>query len=90
VKERLIEVGESLYARETYRATAFVLSNGKLEYKNLTSSIHRIGAIIQQTPSCNSWKFWHVMRNDTPVLIDDLKNECLRKKELAMAGNSRL
>jgi modification methylase len=75
LKEQLINVGEPLYTRKTYSATAFVLSDGQLEYKNQTGSIHRIGAIIQQTPSCNGWKFWYIMRGDKSILIDDLRKK---------------
>ena len=80
LNEKFIKVGEPLYTRKTYNATAFVLRDGKLEYKNQTGSIHRIGAIIQQTPSCNGWKFWYIMRNEKSILIDDLRNEYLRIK----------
>jgi hypothetical protein len=80
LKEQIIKVGEPLYACKTYSATAFVLQDGKLKYKNQIGSIHRIGAIIQQTHSCNGWKFWYIMRGEKPVLIDDLRNEYLRSK----------
>jgi modification methylase len=80
LREQLIKAGEPLYTRKTYNITAFVSVDGKVEYKDQKGSIHRIGAIIQQTPSCNGWKFWHVMRDDKSVLIDDLRNEYLRKK----------
>ncbi|MDR1144300.1 MAG: site-specific DNA-methyltransferase [Spirochaetaceae bacterium] len=80
LRERLIQAGEQLYARKTYNAAAFVLSNGKLEYKNQTGSIHKIGALIQRTPSCNGWKFWYIMRGDKSVLIDELRNEYLQGK----------
>jgi DNA modification methylase len=80
LQERLIRIGEPLYACKTYSATALVLPDGKLEYRDHIGSIHRIGAIIQQTPSCNGWKFWHIMRGNESVLIDDLRNEYLRRK----------
>ncbi|MDR0525496.1 MAG: site-specific DNA-methyltransferase [Spirochaetaceae bacterium] len=80
LKENLIKAGEPLYTRKTYGATAFVLSDGKLEYKNQIGSIHRIGALIQQTPSCNGWKFWYIMRDDKSVLLDDVRNEFLQRK----------
>ncbi|MDR2096974.1 MAG: site-specific DNA-methyltransferase [Spirochaetaceae bacterium] len=80
IKEHLIKTGEPLYARKAYNAEAFVLSDGKLEYKNQTGSIHRIGAMIQKTSSCNGWKFWHIMRNDKPVLIDCLRAEYLNRE----------
>jgi len=80
LKEQLINIGEPLYTRKTFSATAFVMSDGKLEYRNHVGSIHRIGAIIQQTPSCNGWKFWYILRDDKSVLIDDIRNEYLRRK----------
>jgi DNA modification methylase len=80
LKEQMIQAGESLYTRKTYGAAASVLQNGKLKYNDQTGSIHRIGAIIQQTPSCNGWKFWYVTRGGTSVLIDDLRNEYVREK----------
>jgi DNA modification methylase len=78
LKERLIQAGERLYARKTYNAAALVLANGKLEYENQTGSIHKIGAVIQQSPSCNGWKFWHAARDGKSVLIDDLRSEYLQ------------
>jgi len=80
IKEKLIKIGENLHSKKTYNATAFVLSDGKLQYNDSIGSIHRIGAMIQQTPSCNGWKFWYVIRNDKSILIDELRNEYLEAK----------
>jgi DNA modification methylase len=80
LKEQLILPGEPLFTRKTFSAIAFVLSDGKLEYKNQIGSIHKIGSMIQQTPSCNGWKFWYIKRDDKSVLIDNLRNEYLRRK----------
>ena len=75
IKENIIKAGESLQTRKTYSATAIVLADGNLQYQGTKGSIHRIGAIIQQTPSCNGWKFWHIERNNKSILIDELRNE---------------
>jgi len=80
VKEKFIKVGEPLHTKKIYSATAFVLSDGSLQYHNTKGSIHRIGAVIQQTPSCNGWKLWYIIRNDKAVLIDDLRNEYLKTR----------
>jgi len=80
IKEEFIKVGEPLHTKKTYSATAFVLSDGNLQYHNTKGSIHRIGAVIQQTPSCNGWKFWYIMRNDKAILIDELRDEYLKVK----------
>jgi DNA modification methylase len=79
IKEEIIKVGEPLHTGKAYNATAFVLSDGKLQYHDTSGSIHRIGAVIQKTPSCNGWKFWYIVRNNKSILIDDLRNEYLNK-----------
>jgi modification methylase len=79
VEKCLIKAGETLYARKT-RALAFVLADGNLRYKDQTGSIHKIGAFIQQTPSCNGWKFWHIVRDNNFIPIDDLRNEYLNNR----------
>jgi DNA modification methylase len=80
LKEQIIKAGELLYTRKTYSAAASVLSDGKLKYKKQVGSIHRIGALIQQTPSCNGWKFWYIIRDNSSILIDELRKEYLNGK----------
>ncbi|MDR3050028.1 MAG: site-specific DNA-methyltransferase [Elusimicrobiota bacterium] len=78
VKNKIINSGEFLYTRKRYDKKARVLDNGNLSYDNNIGSIHRIGAIIQQTPSCNGWKFWYALKNKKAFLIDDLREEYIR------------
>jgi DNA modification methylase len=78
IRERIIEAGEILHAHKTYGAAALVLADGNLQYNDAIGSIHRIGAIIQQTPSCNGWKFWYIVRDNESILIDELRNEYLK------------
>ena len=80
IKEEIIKAGETLYAGKTYNAAACVLSGGNLQYGKTNGSIHQIGAAIQQTPSCNGWKFWYIARNNKLILIDELRNEFLKAK----------
>ncbi|MDR3244017.1 MAG: site-specific DNA-methyltransferase, partial [Elusimicrobiota bacterium] len=68
VKKNIINNGDMLYTRKRYDKKAKVLENGNLLYENNIGSIHRIGAIIQQTSSCNGWKFWYVINNNNPFL----------------------
>lgn len=77
LREHIINIGEPLYTRKSSKAAAFVLSNGKVEYGNHIGSIHKIGALIQQSPSCNGWKFWYILRDNKPVLIDEVRKEYL-------------
>ena len=80
IKEHIIQEGEALYTRKTYNETALVLADGNLKYRNNIGSIHRIGAIIQQTPACNGWKFWYIVRENESILIDELRNRYLKAK----------
>jgi modification methylase len=80
IKEKIIKIGEPLHTKKIYSETAVVLSDGNLQYHNEKGSIHRIGAVIQQTPSCNGWKFWYIVRNDKAILIDELRDEYLKVK----------
>jgi DNA modification methylase len=79
VKEQVIKAGDVLYTRKNYNASAFILENGNLQYKGIIGSIHKIGAIIQQTQSCNGWKFWYITKNNKSLLIDDLRTEYITK-----------
>ncbi|MDR1971381.1 MAG: site-specific DNA-methyltransferase [Treponema sp.] len=75
LKKGLIKAGDTLYAGKNRSVRALVLEDGSLQYENSTGSIHRIGAVVQQKPSCNGWKFWYIIRDNKPLLIDDLRRE---------------
>lgn len=78
IKDKIISAGDILYTRKRYNKKAKVLNNGNLLYEDKTEgSIHRIGAIIQQTVSCNGWKFWYIIKNNKALLLDDLRNKYL-------------
>ena len=80
IKDKLISVGDFLYTRKKYNKRAKVLENGSLLYENNTiGSIHRIGALIQQTPSCNGWKFWYINKNNKILLLDDLRTQYIER-----------
>ncbi|HEX2618915.1 MAG TPA: DNA methyltransferase [Phototrophicaceae bacterium] len=38
--------------------TAVILPDGQLQVGEIVGSIHRVGAILKQAPSCNGWKHW--------------------------------
>jgi modification methylase len=79
IKTKIIRSGEILHTRKRYNKTAKVLDNGNLLYDdNIIGSIHKIGAIIQQTPSCNGWKFWYAIKDHKPFLLDDLRTEYIK------------
>ena len=38
-------------------------------------SIHKVGAAVQNAPSCNGWTFWHIEQDGALVPIDVLRGE---------------
>jgi DNA modification methylase len=78
VKDEVVNAGDILYTRKSYNTSACVLENGSLQYNGTVGSIHKIGSIIQQTPSCNGWKFWYIRKNNKSFLLDELRAEYRR------------
>jgi DNA modification methylase len=54
---------------------AEVTATGTLRTAIVEGSIHKVGAVLQDQPSCNGWMFWYV----DGVLIDDLRTEYREK-----------
>ncbi len=69
VERGLIVPGEVLFDTRR-RHSARVRADGRLIARDITGSIHQVGAHLQGAPSCNGWSFWHVERDTGPVLID--------------------
>ena len=79
IKDKLISAGDILYTRKRYNKKAKVLDDGNLLYENnITGSIHRIGSLMQQTVSCNGWKFWYIIKNNKAILLEDLRSNYLQ------------
>ena len=64
--------------KERYRATVSI--DGSLKIKNLSGSIHQIGAKVQGLPSCNGWDFWHVKNKSASTLLDEVRSNYRNKK----------
>ncbi len=74
VERGLIAPGTKLYDR-LRRVTATVVADGTLVSGSAKGSIHRVGAVVQNAPSCNGWIFWHLERDGLLVPIDVLRIE---------------
>ncbi|MFZ5746031.1 MAG: site-specific DNA-methyltransferase [Pseudomonadota bacterium] len=60
------------------RFTAVVRADGSLAAEGgLTGSIHKVGAMLQNAPSCNGWTFWHYVDADGLKPIDALRQTYL-------------
>ena len=57
------------------RVSATVVADGSLRVGTSQGSIHKMGAEVQNAPSCNGWTFWHMARDGVLVPIDVLRIE---------------
>lgn len=67
--------GQSLYL-DRPQAAATILANGHLQANGYIGSIHRVGALLKQAPSCNGWTHWLYEDETTGErrLIDELRS----------------
>ena len=69
------------------RARATVMADGSVSADAalgpVQGSIHRVGALVQNAPSCNGWTFWHVERDGALVALDVLRTEHLASISVA-------
>lgn len=74
----------------TGKHSATVHADGSLVSNNTKASIHKMGATLQNAPSCNGWTYWHTSDNTgKAVPIDELR-KIMRQKVAGsrMAGRS--
>ena len=64
--------------KERFKATVSI--DGSLKIKDLSGSIHQMGAKIQGLPSCNGWDFWHVKNKSKSILLDDIRSNYRKDK----------
>ena len=58
------------------RWTATVRADGSIACASHAGSIHKVGAALQNAPSCNGWTFWHVSGGKLQPL-DELRQQHL-------------
>ncbi len=80
VEHGLVRPGDRLYCPQN-RHVARVRADGSLMTGESSGSIHRMGAHVQNAPSCNGWTFWH-FKSDTGLAPIDL----LRRKFRTQMG----
>lgn len=72
VERGLVPPGTEVFDR-TRRVRAVVVADGTLSSGPHRGSIHRVGAAVQNAPSCNGWTFWHLERDGALVPLDALR-----------------
>jgi len=74
----LLSPGAVLYDSKR-RVSAMVDAGGNLISNTLfgdhTGSIHKVGALVQNLPSCNGWTYWHIETDDGLKPIDVLRQQ---------------
>ena len=58
------------------RWSATFCADGSIACDVLAGSIHKVGATLQDAPSCNGWTFWHVA-GSTLRPLDALRQQYL-------------
>ena len=59
--------------------TATVHTDGSLMVNGQKASIHKMGATLQNAPSCNGWTYWHTESEGKAIPIDELR-KIMRQK----------
>ncbi len=76
VESGLVPPGTVLHDRGR-RVRATVMADGSVTGASTQGSIHKIGALVQNAPSCNGWTFWHIERKGVLVALDLLRAQHL-------------
>ncbi len=74
----LLKPGNTLYStKKTFAARVRADANLFAETKvgDIIGSIHKVGAQLQNLPSCNGWTFWHYLEKKELVPIDSLREQ---------------
>jgi modification methylase len=72
IEAGLLQPGDQLYCPRGERA-ARVRADGSLVAGDLSGSIHKLGALLDQAPACNGWTFWHMRTDRGLAPIDSLR-----------------
>ena len=72
VEAGLLRPGDVLYDPKG-RHAARVRSDGSLVVGELSGSIHKVGAMVQSSPACNGWTYWHFKTDKGLAPIDVLR-----------------
>jgi modification methylase len=59
------------------RWQAKVCADGSIACNGHAGSIHKVGAALQNAPSCNGWSFWHVEEGGALQPLDALRQRHL-------------
>jgi modification methylase len=84
VEQGLIDVGAQLFDL-TKRYSAMVRADGSLVSGPHQGSIHKVGALVQGSESCNGWTFWHHEQAGRMAPLDTFRTDIRQKLDLLSA-----
>jgi modification methylase len=59
------------------RWSATVRADGSIACGSHAGSIHKVGAALQNAPSCNGWTFWHLENGGDLIPLDAARQQHL-------------
>ncbi len=84
VETGLIKIGTKVFSKNGI-LSAIVRADGSLESGTQSGSIHKLGALLTNAPSCNGWTFWHLPGPNGLQPIDTIRSEVRAKMTAAQA-----
>ncbi len=70
----MINPGDRLYDHARRHAVQ-VRADGSVASRDVSGSIHKIGAHVRGAEACNGWTYWHVMKGKTLMPIDMFRQQ---------------
>ncbi len=74
VEAGLLQPGDELWCPKGLKA-ARVRADGSLAVGDLTGSIHKMGAMMENAPACNGWTYWRFKTDAGLAPIDVLRSK---------------
>ncbi len=74
VKKGYFKVGDRIFTKNK-KYSAIILDNGNIKNDVGVGSIHKIGAMIKESESCNGWMFWCYNDGGNVKLIDEKRKK---------------
>ena len=74
VEAGLLQPGDELWCPKGSRR-AHVRADGSLVAGDLSGSIHKLGAMVDEASACNGWTFWHMKTDRGLKPIDGLRTQ---------------
>lgn len=80
VENGLIKAGTQLTDPKN-KHKAVICADGSLSVNQYRGSIHKVGAKLQNAPSCNGWTYWHYKEKGAYKPIDELRSKLRKEME---------